>query len=213
MRPTSTNFDRRLAGILAAAAHVFAAQGFDRSSIRQVADQAGVSVPGLYHYVRSKDELLYLIQINAFESLLDRFRRDTRTITDPAARLHVLLRNHLERFLADLDELRVCAREIDRLKGEQRARIEALQREYFAVAVRIFGELGEQHGPLAVDPRTAALAMFGSVNWVSTWYREGSGPSAESLAAGFLTLYLDGVLPRTGRASLQPVGAKGERDV
>lgn len=205
---TVTSYDRKLAGILAAAAHVFAAQGYDRASIREVAEQAGVSVPGLYHYVRSKDELLYLIQLHAFESLLERHRRDAPGITDPAARLEILLRNHLDRFLANLDELRVCAREIDRLTGDHRARIEAVQREYFAVAVRIFVDLGQQRGPLTVDPRTAALAMFGSINWVSTWYRAGSSPSADVLAARLLTLYLDGVLPRAGAASLQAAGER-----
>jgi len=213
VRHTITTYDRRLAGILAAAAHVFAAQGYDRASIREVAEQAGVSVPGLYHYVRAKDELLYLIQLHAFESLLERFHRDTRDTADPVARLEILLRNHLDRFLANLDELRVCAREIDRLTGDHRARIEAVQREYFAIAVRIFVDLGQQRGPLAVDPRTAALAMFGSINWVSTWYRAGSSPSADVLAARFLTLYLDGVLPRAAAVPLQGVGAKGERDV
>ncbi len=213
MRPTITSYDRKLAGILAAAAHVFAAQGYDRASIREVAEQAGVSVPGLYHYVRSKDELLYLIQIHAFESLLERFHRDTREVSDPVDQLRILLRNHLERFLANLDELRVCAREIDRLTGEHRARIETAQREYFAVAVRTFVQIGQQRGPLAVDPRTAALAMFGAVNWVSTWYRPGSSPPADVLAASFLRLHLEGVLPRSGVAPLQAVGAKGERDV
>ncbi len=208
-----TTFDRRLAGILAAAARVFAAEGFDRASIREVAEAAGVSVPGLYHYVRSKDELLYLIQIQAFDSLLERYRRDTRDVTDPRARLEILLRNHLERFLGNLDELRVCAREIDRLAGEWRTRIEAAQREYFSVAVRIFVDLGQQQGPLTVDPRTAALAMFGSVNWVSTWYRAGSSPSADVLAASFLRLHLDGVLPRPVFASLPTAGGKGESDV
>lgn len=151
--------------------------------------------------------------MQAFESLLERFRRDTREVADPAARLQILLRNHLDRFLANLDELRVCAREIDRLAGEHRTRIETLQREYFAVAVRIFVDLGQQRGPLTVDPRTAALAMFGSVNWVSTWYRAGSSPSADVLAAGFLTLYLDGVLPRGGAALPPLAGARGARHV
>jgi hypothetical protein len=73
-------------------------------------------------------------------------------------------------------------------------------------------DLGRQRGPLSVDPRTAALAMFGSINWVSTWYRAGSSPSADVLAANFLRLYLDGVVPRTGLA-LQGAAAIGERDV
>ncbi len=221
---TITSHDRRLAGILAAAAHVFAAQGFDRSSIREVADKAGVSVPGLYHYVRSKDELLYLIQIDAFQSLVERFTKDTREVSDPRLRLEILVRNHLERFLANLDELRVCARELDRLTGEHRARIEAVQREYFALAVRVFVDLGNEYGPLAVDARTAALAMFGSVNWVSTWYRAGSSPAAPALTESFVRLYLDGVLPPSARqprsgaphraaAPLARAAAKGDQDV
>lgn len=196
----NTRHDRKLNGILEAAARVFATQGFDRSSIREVAQEAGVSVPGLYHYFRSKDELLYLIQMNAFGSLIEKFRQDTRDVTEPETRLEILLRNHLERFLANLDELRVCSREIDRLTGEQQERIRTLHRDYFALAVQIFVALGEKHGPLAVDPRSAALAMFGSVNWVSTWYRAGSSPPAAILAADFLKLYLHGALPPPGRA-------------
>jgi hypothetical protein len=55
--------------------------------------------------------------------------------------------------------------------------------------------------------------MFGSVNWVSTWYRPGSSPSAATLASSFLRLFLDGVLPRRSLPSLQAVGARGDRDV
>jgi AcrR family transcriptional regulator len=207
-----TNFDRKQAGILAAAARVFAAQGFDRCSVRDVAREAGVSVPGLYHYVRSKDELLYLVQLQAFESLVARFTGESRAIAEPEARLALLIRNHLERFLANLAELTVCAREIDRLHGDYQARIEAVRREYFALAVRIFVDLGKKHGTLNVDPRTAALAMFGSINWVSTWYRPGTGLSAASVATSFLRLYLEGLLPRVGgRAAAAPRRAGSAR--
>jgi AcrR family transcriptional regulator len=206
--PAITNFDRRLAGILAAAARVFAAQGYDRAAIREVAEAAGVSVPGLYHYVRSKEEILYLIQLQAFESLVQRFTTGSRQLAEPESRLELLIRNHLERFLANLAELTVCAREIDRLKGEYQARIEATRREYFALAVRVFVDLGQKHGTLNVDPRTAALAVFGSINWVSTWYRPGAGPSPAALASAFLRLYLDGVLPRWAGAS-RPASSRG----
>jgi AcrR family transcriptional regulator len=198
---TSTNHDRKLAGILAAAAQVFAANGYDRCSIREVAEAAGVSVPGLYYYVRSKEELLYLIQLHAFRSLVERFKRDSHNASTPEARLELLISNHLDRFLNNIPELAVCAREIDRLKGEFQVEIEALRREYFSIAVRIFADLSEKHGPLTVDARTAALAMFGSINWAFTWYRPAVGPSAQRVAADFVRLSLEGVLPR---ASGQP---------
>ncbi len=211
-----TNHDRKLAGILSAAARVFAELGYDRCSIREVAEAAGVSVPGLYYYVRSKEELLYQIQLHAFGSLVERFTRESRDIEAPEARLDLLISNHLDRFLNNIPELAVCAREIDRLKGDYQAEIEAIRREYFAIAVRIYAELAEKHGALTVDPRTAALAMFGSINWAFTWYRTGAGVSARRVASDFVRLSLEGVLPRgAGRTAgeRQLVGVKGDSDV
>ncbi len=53
------------------AARVFAAQGFDRASIRDVAKAAGMSLAGLYYYDRSKEEMLFDIQNEAFSTLLE----------------------------------------------------------------------------------------------------------------------------------------------
>jgi AcrR family transcriptional regulator len=187
--------DQKLAEILAAAAEVFAEEGYDRASIRMVAERAGVSVAGLYHYVRSKEELLFLIQHHVFHGLVERFEEKSQHLSDPAARLELLIRNHLRYFLANMSELIVCSRELDRLTGEFHREVEALRREYFGLALGLFSEMAERQGWLRVDPRTAALAMFGTINWVHTWYRPGSGASASRMAKDFARLYLRGVLP------------------
>ena len=66
---------------------------------------------------------------------------------------------------------------------------------------RVFTDLADRHGGGNVDPRTAALAMFGTINWVHTWYRPGTGLSAERMAEDFVRLYLQGVLPEGSPAS------------
>ena len=76
-RQKTAKFDRKLVEILRAAAAVFAEVGYDPASIRMVADRAGVSVAGLYYYVRSKDELLYLIQYHVFDGLVRRFEAES----------------------------------------------------------------------------------------------------------------------------------------
>jgi AcrR family transcriptional regulator len=206
------DFSRKLAEILSAAAQVFAERGYDRASIRMVAERAGISVPGIYHYVQSKQQLLYLIQHRVFHDLVEQYRADSRSEPDPAARLELLIRNHLERFLANLPELIVCSREIDRLEGDLLRRVQIKQREYFSLARRLFTELAETHGASRVDPRTAALAMFGTINWVHTWYRPKAGDSAACMAEDFARLYLRGVLPgqETARPH-SPAGASAGR--
>lgn len=196
-KPTerSEKYDRKLADILATAAQVFAREGFDQASIRMVAERAGVSVAGLYYYVKSKEELLYLIQFHVFDGLVERFKQDASGVSDPAARLELFIRNHLERFLADMSALIVCSRELGRLKGDYLEQVEARQREYFAQGLQLFQDLAALHGGGRVEPRTATLAMFGSINWVSTWYHPSSGQSAAQLAKDFVELYLHGVIP------------------
>jgi AcrR family transcriptional regulator len=215
MTIATTRFDQKLAGILSAAAGVFAEEGFDRASIRAVAERAGTSVPGLYYYVSSKDELLYLIQLEAFQSLVERFKSEIVAEAEPEARLELLMRHHLGRFLANLAELSVCAREIDQLRGEYRVRIREIQREYFALAQSVFDDLARKHGSSSIDSRTAALAMFGAVNWVSTWYRPGAGPPAEELAAGYARLFLHGFVPAAAHPSSRDglAGHEGDKDV
>ena len=206
-RQKTAKFDRKLEDILRTAAAVFAEVGFDPASIRMVADRAGVSVAGLYYYVRSKDELLYLIQYHVFDGLVRRFETDSAQMlagggeaARPEARLHRFIHNHLDHFLADMASLTVCTRELGRLNGEYLQRIEVLQRAYFSQAFEIFQELCSAQDDSRMDPRTATLAMFGTINWVSSWYDPASDKTAGELASEFAKLYLRGVSPTDGQS-------------
>ena len=206
-RRKTAKFDRKLVEILHTAAAVFAEVGYDPASIRMVADRAGVSVAGLYYYVRSKDELLYLIQYHVFDGLVRRFDTDNAQMlagggeaARPEARLHRFIHNHLDHFLADMDSLTVCTRELGRLSGDYLQQIEALQRAYFSQAFEIFSELCSAQDDSRMDPRTATLAMFGTINWVSSWYDPASDKSAGELAEEFVKLYLRGVSPTDGKS-------------
>jgi AcrR family transcriptional regulator len=201
-RRKTAKYDRKLEEVLQTAAAVFAEVGFDPASIRMVADRADISVAGLYYYVHSKEELLYLIQYYVFDGLVRRFESDSERMlaeggeaARPEARLFRFIHNHLDHFLADMDSLTVCTRELGRLNGEYLQQVEALQRRYFSQAFELFRELCSNDDETRMDPRTATLAMFGAINWVSTWYNPASDQSARELAGELVRLYLHGVNP------------------
>src|SRR5262245_46844368 len=87
-----------LDAILAAAAHAFAHHGYHGMSMRDLARATRRSPATLYNYVDSKEDLLYLIQRDAFESIM----RDASTAVeageDPNRRLQNFLRAHLGFF-------------------------------------------------------------------------------------------------------------------
>jgi AcrR family transcriptional regulator len=58
--------------ILAAASDVFAAYGFEKASVREVAGRAGISVGGIYLYFRTKEELYTGLMRSQMDEFLDR---------------------------------------------------------------------------------------------------------------------------------------------
>ena len=187
-------FDRKLARILRSAAQVFARDGYGGASIRAVAAVAEVSLAGLYHYVKSKEELLYLIQLHSFRSIVDNLHDALEDLDEPEARLGAAVHNHLEHFVSHMPELKVCAVELDTLSGDFYDEVAEIRREYFKIMLELVSDLraDDAAGP---DPRLSALSLFGSLNWLFQWYDPEKDLGAEALAADFTRLFIRGFLP------------------
>src|SRR5215469_12239542 len=70
-----SRFDRRLSKVLQHAAQIFCEKGYEGASMRDLSRAAGMSLAGLYHYFASKEELLYLIQKDTFQTIIDRLQQ------------------------------------------------------------------------------------------------------------------------------------------
>ncbi len=192
----STSFDHRLELLLSAAARVMAREGYGRSTIRMVSREANLSLAGLYHYFGSKEELLFLIQYHTFDAILRRLVERLEGVADPSQRLRVMVTNHLEHFLARMNELKVCASEMETLSGDYHEQVRALRQRYLRVTLDIVESIGAVAGGSKVNPWLATLYLFGMLNWIYMWYPSAEGMSAETLADQVLILFLEGYLPR-----------------
>jgi len=95
-----------------------------------------------------------------------------------------------------MDELKVCAHEMESLAGKFYAQVEALRRSYFKMALEIVESIGNQQRASRVGARHATLHLFGMLNWIYMWYPAERGVSADVLADQLVGLFLDGYLPR-----------------
>ncbi len=80
--------------IINAAMEMFITEGFDKTSIRNIADKIEYSPATIYLYYKDKDELLYEVQGQAFLELYNAFLKDV-TATDPLERLDQLLHSYV----------------------------------------------------------------------------------------------------------------------
>jgi AcrR family transcriptional regulator len=184
-------YDEKLESILAAAAKVFAEKGYHNASIRDIARATGVSLSGLYYYFQSKEELLWLIQDNAFGRLLARLEGRLEGVDDPDRKIGVLIQNHLTYFAENTAEMKVLSHEAESLGGEYLERVNAKKRRLREIGTEILRELRPDS---TLDPRVATFALFGMMNWIYTWYRPGRDVPPEELSAQMTRLFLDGFL-------------------
>jgi AcrR family transcriptional regulator len=181
--------ERKETRVLAAAAAVFARQGFHHASVRDVGAAAGMSLAGLYHYFPSKADLLYEITARAFGALL--VRLDGAAPGPPRERLATFVHNHLSFFLRRPHDMKVLVREAESLPPPLAARVAEKKRLYYQRCQDILRELD---GGRRSDEelRLATLALFGMLNWTHAWYRPARDGTPAELTERLLALFLGG---------------------
>jgi TetR/AcrR family transcriptional regulator, cholesterol catabolism regulator len=190
-RPGS-RFDQRLSEILAHATDVFDEKGYEGASMRDLSRASGMSLAGLYYYFESKEKLLYLIQRHTFTTILERLRARLAGVTDPQECVRIFILNHLEYFLANQKAMKVLAHEDEVLKNGYGTEIAAIKREYVHTCVALMEELKRSRG-LEFTSRTAALSLFGMMNWIYTWYKPRVDGGAADLAREMGNIFLYGL--------------------
>jgi AcrR family transcriptional regulator len=195
-RPEATGptADLRRREILAAASRLFRAKGLHGAGMREIAAELGMTAGSLYYYFPSKQALLAYCQEATLDALLEATEA-TGTGGGVAAELRRLVEAHVvtlnETYPGSLAHL-----ETDELAPAARRALRAKRKEYERrVAARI--EAGIGAGELRpCDPRLAALALLGAMNWTVKWFSAEGGRSAREVGAEFADLLLDGLRRR-----------------
>ncbi|MFC1888557.1 TetR/AcrR family transcriptional regulator [Thermodesulfobacteriota bacterium] len=191
-RKRTPAFDSKRLHLLAAAARIFSSVGYDKASMRRIAVEARVSLAGIYHYVASKEEILYWIQFHTFDSLIRGLKNSLEGVVDPRQRLGAAVRNHVRHFGENMHELKVCARELETLEGDAYDDVYERRRSYFEAVHDLVKALQPQHGA-PLGSWLATVNLFGMLNWFYQWYdAERSRVSLDDLAAQQTALFLDG---------------------
>ncbi len=191
IRPRESQEKRQV--ILRHAAQVFCDKGYEGASIRDISRSSGVSLAGLYYYIKSKQQLLYLIQIHTFRTIVAQLEGKLLGVSEPVEKLRVLVHNHLDYFLQHPVEMKVLAHEDEALEGGFRKEVLEVKRRYVKIALGIFEDMRRTGVARRLNPRVAVLTLFGMMNWTYTWHRAETDPQADALAETIAGMFLHGV--------------------
>src|SRR5205809_5917161 len=134
-------YDQKLELILRTAARIFAEKSYHSTSMRDISRATGVSLAGLYHYCKSKEELLFLIQDHCFGRVSESLEQRIKHIDDPFEKLRIFIDNHLSFFAANMAEMKVLSHEAESLAGDLHEHVSNRKRQYTRAARRILSGL------------------------------------------------------------------------
>ncbi len=184
------------ARLLAVATELFAAKGFDATSVQEVVERARVTKGALYHYFDSKQDLLYEIYHSIISGQLADLERILAAGDPPGRTLRAVIVNLVETTAARADQALVFGREMHRL---DRARLDAVRadRRRYHDLVRDVVARAQAAGDFApvADADTVTLVVFGVVNQMPAWYRPDGAKSPDQLGTEIADLILAGLRP------------------
>ena len=182
--------------ILRTAARLFQQQGYDATSMNDVAAALKLSKGGLYHHFQSKDEILFNLMNHAMDITQERVIDGVKGIADPEERLRTLIRRHIEVVMSVRDrEITVMLHENHPLPPTLRKRINTRKKEYIHFVENLMADVQKvKQGKGAVSPRAAAFALLGMINWIYQWYKPEGELQTHNLVPQFTDLVFGGIL-------------------
>lgn len=179
---------------IAAATQLFAEQGYNGTSIVQLAEKLGLTTASLYYHVKSKQELLLRVLESGMANFLNRLEAIARLDAPAQEQLRLAVENHLDFVLTNPTAVAVFLRERRFLESPHRERYERGVDRYD----RIFAELVDatlQSGNLShLDPTMMRLSILGMINWIPEWYRPDGPLSTTDVKQSMTDLIMDSVI-------------------
>jgi len=155
--------------ILDAAVIAFAKRGFHACRVSDIADEANVAYGLVYHYFRSKDEVLDTLFLERWNVLLDVIREIDRQQLPAREKLYAIASFIVDSYRHDPDLMKVIIVEVTRAANSFGRTHLAKIREAYALIAEIVGK-AQADGSFrsAVTPGFAALAFYGAIEQVLT---------------------------------------------
>lgn len=168
--------DNRRQELMAAAAHLFNQRGYDATSMRDIAREAGMLAGSMYYHFPSKDDLIIATYEEGKRLISNSVIVATEGVTDPWDRLtHAAVAHMNTLFGGNNFSILLCA-DISRTSPTLRSRLIEIRDSYDNLFMDLIENLPLPEG---VDKGLLRLSLLGSLNWSSSWYRPGGQSPAQ----------------------------------
>lgn len=179
--------------ILEKAAHLFRKNGFNATSMRDLAENVGVEAASLYNHINSKAELLQEICFriaNTFTEHMDEVIASNQTAIE---KVEAVLRFHIRQMIHNYEEVYVSDREWKHLTDPYLSNFKNQRRTHRQRIAAIIEEGIDKNEIKKIDAPTAVLILLHAVSGIESWHRSRQKISGELLEQNMVLILVEGL--------------------
>ena len=184
--------------VLSNAARLFREKGFERTSLKEIAEACNMLPGSLYYRYNSKEALLVELMRRGVDLVTAEVESAYASSDDPVERLRLCINAHLRTLLVDSDAVYVLLFEWRALGPEAREEIIELRDQYESLWAGILETMIAQ-GVVRknVDGRLLRLIGLGALNWVATWFDPNGAHSLDAIGDLIWQIAMEGVINKS----------------
>ncbi len=188
--------ERKIEVIHRTAARILCNLGYEKASIRDIAEATGITKAGLYYYFDTKEELLYQILDSFMDDLLAEMRDLHARITDPAELIQAIINLQVQRYCRDKHRSKLIAHDENCLSGKLHKQLKEKQQQYFSYWREAVRKYCEQKGLSCDHVAVDAHTLMGACIWVQQWYNPSGEVKPDQLVRRIFSVFLYGLSSR-----------------
>jgi AcrR family transcriptional regulator len=200
-----------IAEICKVAARVFDERGYLAATLGGVAQAAGMTKGGIFHYFSKKEELLFLILYRYIDASLRSLKNKLEVCRAPYDSIYVFIHHHLQNYEENPAESRLALRERANLPSTYLAIIKDMERDYREILRSLVESLmeGKKNSRKVM---LATYALLGMVTLPYVWFDPDGEAKSEELGDLIYEIYLGGLgCPESLKGSRGRRNLRGKR--
>lgn len=186
----------RAGEILRESAKLFAANGYDGTSMQDIASAVGIKKASIYHFFADKAEIHKTIVVLSLTRLTDLVQDRQRGLTLASDRVEAFARAHAQHIAESAPFYFTAALGYNEIvDAAAKAKVQRM-RDGYEEALRGIIREGIHAGEFReLDVKLAARAIISCLNWMARWWRPDGPDTAETIASDYVKLIIRGFLP------------------
>jgi len=195
-------YEEKRRKILESAAQLFAKKGYEKASLEEIAAKLKLTKASLYHYIKSKEEMLFEVQMQALDQANAALEQVLRSDLSPVEKLGRAVESHV-RIVTREHVIGALRQQELILPRKWRDQVVAERDKFEKSFQKIILEGIESGVFRAINWKVSVRAALGAINWIITWYSTRGALGSDEIGQAMADFIVKGFI--SGRDSWPPM--------